>query len=80
MNKILKKHGKKILVNSVVCSLVVAVITYVIVGPYNSEFVKILQGVANKSNSQIELSIIMFFIALILCLIVELAKIVMKEK
>ncbi len=79
MNKILKKHGKKLLIDSVVGALIVTVIVYVIIGPYNTEFVNIMQGVA-KDNSAINVSLILFPIILIIYLIINLGIIVTKEK
>ena len=79
MNKILKKHGKKLLIDSVIGALIVVAIVYVIIGPYNTEFVNIMQGVA-KDNSAINVSLILFPIILIIDLIINLGIIVTKEK
>ena len=79
MNKILKKHGKKLLIDSVIGALIVVAIVYVIIGPYNTEFVNIMQGVA-KDNSAINVSLILFPIILIIDLIINLGIIVTKGK
>lgn len=79
MNKILKKHGKKLLINSVIEALIVVAIVYIIIGPYNTEFVNIMQ-VIEKGGSAIEISFFMFPIILIIYLIINLGRIVMKEK
>ncbi len=79
MNKIIKKHGKKVLIDSVIGAFIATVIVYVIIGPYNTEFVNIMQGIA-KDGSAFEVSLIMFPIILIVYLIIKLGRIVIEEK
>ncbi len=78
MSNIFKKHGKKVLIDSVVGAIIATVIVYVIVGPYNTEFVKILQGISEKGFA-VNTCLIVFPAFLIACLSFNLAKIVIKE-
>ncbi len=79
MSNIFKKHGKKVLIDSVVGALIATVIVYVIIGPYNTEFVNILQGISEK-GLVVNTCLIMFPALLIVCLCINLGKIVIEEK
>ena len=79
MKNIIKKYRKEVLMNSIIGSILSTVIVYVIIGPYNTEFVDILQGIATD-GSAVEVSLVMFPIILILCLMINLGRIVVKEK
>ena len=77
--KIFKKHWKELLIDTVCCALFITVIMYLIVGPYNSDFVNILQFIA-KDDIAVNLSLIMFPIYLIFCFIIKLGTTVMSEE
>ena len=79
MEKIFKKHWKELLIDTVCCALFITVIMYLIVGPYNSDFVNILQFIA-KDDIAVNLSLIMFPIYLIFCFIIKLGTTVMSEE
>lgn len=46
MEKIFKKHWKELLIDTVCCALFITVIMYLIIGPYNSDFVDILEFIS----------------------------------
>ena len=79
MKKLLKKYGKKILIDSIVGAIIATIIAYVIVGPYNSEFTEILQIIASH-DSKTEICIIIFLITLIINITINLGKVVVKNK
>ena len=79
MKKVFKKHGKKLLIESLVGAIFATIIVYVIVGPYNAEFTKLLQTISDK-NIACNVCLIMFPAFLIINFTIKLAMIVAKEK
>ena len=79
MKKIFKKHWKELLIDTVCCTLFITVIMYLIVGPYNSDFVSILQFIA-KDGIAVNLSLVMFPVYLILCFLIKLGTTIMSEE
>ena len=79
MNKLLKKHGKKILINSVSGALIITIIAYLILGPYNIEFTNVLKGISERGNAK-EVCFTLFPIFLIIHMIIDVGKLVIKEK
>ncbi len=77
--KLFKKHGKEILINSVVGALTGTIIIYVIIGPYNDEFVKLLQAISSD-GSALEICLMIFPMILIFYLALDIGKIIAKEK
>lgn len=75
----MKKYGKKVLIDSLISSIIATIIVYIIIGPYNNEFVKIMQDIA-ENGIAMKVSIIIFFIILIVYLIINIGKIVVARK
>lgn len=79
MEKIFKKHWKELLIDTICCALFITVIMYLIIGPYNSDFVDILKFIS-KDGIAVNLSLVMFPVYLILCFIIKLVTTVMSEE
>lgn len=79
MEKIFKKHWKELLIDTVCCALFITVIMYLIIGPYNSDFVDILEFIS-KDGIAVNLSLVMFPVYLILCFLIKLGTTIMSEE
>ena len=72
-------NRKKVLIDSLIEAIIVTIILYVIIGPYNNEFVNIMQDIS-KNESVLSVCILMFPIFLIVHICVNLGKTVIKGK
>ena len=83
MKKEIKKEEKnilKIIIRSLVRAVIFTVITYFIVGPYNSDVINILQNITKNNVNIFKLCSNIFMIILTIIIIIELAKIAAKQK
>lgn len=79
MNKLSKEDYKKILLNTIINSVLITIIIYLVLGPFNNEIVNIMQEIKNN-NSVFDAIIIIFPIIIIFYLSMNIAVIVSKKK
>ena len=79
MNKLSKEDWKKIILNTIINSLLITVIIYLVLGPFNDEIVNIMQEIKNN-NSVFDAIIIIFLIIIIFYLSFNIAVTVSKKR
>lgn len=73
MNKVFKKNGKKIIINSIISSIIITIIVYLIVGPFNNDFIKLMQSISEQRNA-ITFALLLFPAILIIHLCINIAQ------
>ena len=72
MKKIIKKYGKKILMDAIIGTILSMIVIYLIIGPFNERFVSLLHEIS-EGNLVLTTCLIMLPAVFIVCLITSFA-------
>ena len=79
MIEIFKKNSKKLVFGTIISSLILAVIVYLIIGPYNYDFIELLLKIRERGIA-LYVCVILFPAFLIFFFTINLAEAVIKKK
>ena len=79
MKKGLKNNKKEIIINSIISSIIITILVYIIIGPFNKDFVKLLETISKQGN-EVTIIFILFPCILICYICINILKAIINKK